>query len=94
MDTVSLKKPFKSPDTGVMISRFSLREPKAGDLFAVAKMRDASQEERSLELVRRCITDLSPREIEEISLPDFLGVVEKLNADAPGFPQPNSAEAT
>lgn len=94
MQIITLKNPFKSPDTGAQITQVSLRDPKAGDLFAVTKMRDASQEERSLELVRRCITDLSPREVEEIALPDFLEIAGKVNAGAPGFPQRSSAEAT
>ena len=99
MQIITLKNPFKSPDTGAQITQISLRDPKAGDpkagdLFAVTKMRDASQEERSLELVRRCITDLSPREVEEIALPDFLEIAGKVNAGAPGFPQRSSAEAT
>ncbi len=94
MITQKLKNPFKSPDTGAKITQCTVRMPKAGDLFAAAKMRDASQEERSLELARRCITDLSPREVEELSLPDFLEILGKVNAGAPGFPQPSSDEAT
>ena len=48
---ITLKHPVKSPDTGTPIERVSLREAKAGDLFAVAKLRDATQEERSLEFL-------------------------------------------
>ena len=44
---ITLKHPVKSPDTGAEIARVCLREAKAGDLFAVAKLRDATQEERS-----------------------------------------------
>lgn len=94
METIQLKKSFKSPDTGAQITAVSVREPKAGDLFAVAKLREASQEERAFALVRRCVTDLSPREIEELSLPDFMEIAKRVNAGAPGFPQPSSAEAT
>ena len=83
---ITLKHPVKSPDTGTPIERVSLREAKAGDLFAVAKLRDATQEERSLELVRRCVTNLSPRELEELALPDFL------LADATGW-QPSEIDA-
>ena len=88
---ITLKHPVKSPDTGTPIERVSLREAKAGDLFAVAKLRDATQEERSLELVRRCVTNLSPR---ELALPDFLELVARVNAGAPNFPSRSSGEAT
>lgn len=91
---ITLKHPVKSPDTGTPIERVSLREAKAGDLFAVAKLRDATQEERSLELVRRCVTNLSPRELEELSLADFLELVARVNAGAPNFPSRSSGEAT
>lgn len=91
---ITLKHAVKSPDTGAEIARVCLREAKAGDLFAVAKLRDATQEERSLELVRRCVTNLSPRELEELALPDFLEIVARVNAGAPNFPSRSSAEDT